>query len=714
MALILKPRASAALLGLLTVATAVSTAVTTERKKEKEKARLAPAEPARREQLKKDREQAVKDAETRPFGLEAALNDLKQFKVAKGLEATLFACEPMLVNPANMDIDHRGRIWLTEGANYRITERMKKPWGLQREGGDRVVILEDTDGDGRADKATVFYQGMDVNAALGICVLGNKVIVTSSPKVFVLTDTNGDDQADNKEVLFTDDSQGDHDHCLHAFVFGPDGRLYFNCGNEVKQLRDKNGQPVVDLAGNEVTANGKPYREGMTFRCNPDGSAVETLGWNFRNPYEVAIDSFGTLWQPDNDDDGNKGVRINYVMEFGNYGYKDEKTGDAWKTPRTGWEDEIPKRHWHQNDPGVVPNLLQTGAGSPTGLLVYEGNLLPKVFHGQMIHCDAGPRAVRAYPVKPDGAGYKAGIVDILTTEETWFRPADVCTAPDGSIYVADWNDAGVGGHNMADRKLERMSGRIYRVAPKGHPAAAGPKFDFAAAKGCVQALQSPNLAARYLAWTALHRMQGAAEPELLQLWKSSDPRMRARALHLLARIKGSGKQYIETALKDKNPDLRITGLRIARERKLDPIPFVEALVNDRSAQVRRECAIALRGDKSPAAARLWAQLAAQHDGRDRWYLEALGIGAAGQEERFFAAWRARVGDQWNTPGGRDIVWRLRTKESPALLAQLILDPKTAPDARLRFFRAFDFLEGPEKDAALVSLIKSVNSSGGN
>ena len=99
----------------------------------------------------------------------------------------------------------------------------------------------------------------------------------------------------------------------------------------------------------------------MVFRCDLDGSNFEVLGHNFRNNYEVAVDSFGTLWQSDNDDDGNRGVRINYVMEYGNYGYVDEMTGAGWQAKRTNMEKEIPLRHWHLNDPGVVPNLLQTG-----------------------------------------------------------------------------------------------------------------------------------------------------------------------------------------------------------------------------------------------------------------------------------------------------------------------------------------------------------------
>src|SRR2546430_450812 len=83
------------------------------------------------------------------------------------------------------------------------------------------------------------------------------------------------------------------------------------------------------------------------------------------------------------------------------------------------------------------------------------------------IPSDAGPRVVRAYTIQTAGAGYKAEIRNMLTTTNTWFRPSDLCVAPDGSVYVADWNDAGVGGHNMADQKVAEMTGRIYRIATK-------------------------------------------------------------------------------------------------------------------------------------------------------------------------------------------------------------------------------------------------------
>src|SRR5438876_8721689 len=191
-------------------------------------------------------------------GPQAARESIKQFTVADGLQAALYASEPMVRNPTDMDIDERGRVWIAEGVNYRSTFQK---WGILQPAGDRIVILEDTTGDGAADKETVFYQDPSINAALGICVLGNKVIVSDSPNVFVLTDTDGDGKADKRELLFTGIGGKDHDHGVHACVFVPDGKLYFNMGNAGKQLNypvDRNVplhgvigvvpmKPVVDL-----------------------------------------------------------------------------------------------------------------------------------------------------------------------------------------------------------------------------------------------------------------------------------------------------------------------------------------------------------------------------------------------------------------------------------------------------------------------------------
>ena len=652
---------------------------------------------------------ATGNPSTKPYGLDAAKELVKTMVTPAGLEASLFAAEPMIQNPTNISIDQRGRVWAVECLNYR-------KYMDTRPEGDRVVILEDTNGDGLADKETTFFQDKRLTNPLGICVLptvsgkGTQVIVSAAPNVWLLTDTDGDGKADKEQILFKVGGVWNYDHQVHAFVFGSDGKFYFNGGNSVTELFWPDGTIVKDMAGNEVTGKGKPYRQGMVFRCDIDlatgkASNVETLGHNFRNNYEVAVDSFGTLWQSDNDDDGNKGVRINYVMEFGNYGFTDEMTGAGWQAKRTNIEEEIPKRHWHLNDPGVVPNLLQTGAGSPTGILVNEGSLLGAQFQNQIIHCDAGPRVVRAYPVENDGAGYKATSVDILTApNEDWYRPSDCAIAPDGSLFVADWFDPGVGGHGMGDNNPATIRGRIYRVAPAGVKLTV-PKVDFSTAAGCAAALQSPNMATQFVAWQNLNAMGAKAAGVLGELFaKNPNPRVRARALQLLAHIQDNGKNAVVMGVQDDDPNIRIVGLRIARELNLDVIPTVKSLVKDPSPQVRRECAIALRHSDSTEAPALWTQLALQHDGHDRWYLEALGIGADRNEAKFFDAWLAAVGSNWNTPAGRDIVWRSRAPRAPALLVKLISDAKTTEADRPRYIRALDFISGPEKDAALLEM----------
>ena len=546
-------------------------------------------------------------------------------------------------------------MWVCEVLNYR------KHNGDRAEG-DRILILEDTDGDAKADKSTVFHQGRDVDSAHGICVLGNKALISCGDDVFWLIDDNGDDKADRKELLFTKIGGAQHDHGIHAFHFGPDGRLYFNFGNAGKQLCDKNGNLITDIHGVKCTnQNNRPYQQGMVFRCELDGSNFEVLAWNFRNNWEVAVDSFGTMWQSDNDDDGNRGVRINYVMEFGNYGYSDEMTGAGWQTPRIGWESDIPQRHWHQNDPGVVPNMLMTGAGSPTGMQVYEGDLLPSIFHGQPLHCDAGPNVVRAYITQPDGAGYKAEIVNILEgSKNRWFRPSDVAVAPDGSLIAADWYDPGVGGHGMGD--ITR--GRLFRVTTKAAEKFQVPSFKLDTVEGAVAALKSPNEEQRYLAWQSLKKLDG--REALTKLFEDAKalPQHRARALWALQSSPGlqpetaskgqNGNESAKSpsvglkpettlaaALTDNDPNIRITALRAARQlwQQKQPEKLREVIAKiafGDSPAFRREVAIAMRFDPKSA---------------NRWNV-------------------------WSSTGGVDRIWRFRDGKTAVELANLLTHPE--------------------------------------
>jgi putative membrane-bound dehydrogenase-like protein len=625
---------------------------------------------------------------------------VKALKVADGLEVTLFASEPNMINPTDIDVDARGRVWVLEAANYRST---MKPWGLIRPEGDRILILEDADGDGKTDSYKVFYQGKDLQAPLGISVLGDKVIVAQSPNVMVFeTDASGDKAKGPPKVVLTGFTGVDHDHGVHGGIFGPDGRFYFNCGNSGfdKIIKDADGKPIVDSTGSEIgkgatrfrgkeRAKGQiGYTDGMAFRCDLDFKNFETLGYNFRNNYELTVDSFGTVWQSDNDDDGNLSVRINYVMEGGNFGFKGPK-GFDWKRDSPAFPNQTKQEaHWHQRWPGIVPNMLHTGGGSPCGITIYEGDLLPEKYRGALLHCDAGPNVVRAYITSPSssaptglmtidkalegatdkGAGYKAIPVEVLKGgDDKWFRPSDVCVAPDGSLFVADWYDPGVGGHNMQDKKegeknpsdWHNFRGRIYHVTPKGNTKYATPKLDLVSVQGQIAGLRSPNFAVRYLAWTKLN--EGAAEQTkaLQEMYaKDPSPQMRARVLWLLARGK-DGKQAVETALKDKDENIRITAFRAARLIKMDVVAVSQSLLGDESMGLLREIALAMNYEPAEKAVPILVKLAERYDGKDRWYLEALGIGAQDKEQPFLDAWQK---DHADAPAEvtKNLVWRMK------------------------------------------------------
>lgn len=610
------------------------------------------------------------------------------------LELTLFASEPMMSNPTNMDIDDRGRVWIAEAYNYRTSLNPRNP---TRAEGDRILIMEDTDGDGVADESKVFYQGNDINAALGIAVLGDKVYVSVSPYVYVFTDADGDDVPEKKEILFEGVGGEQHDHGMHSFTFGPDGKLYFNYGNAGEGLHYADGSPILDPLGRTVNNQTQPYKEGMVFRMNPDGSDVEVLGWNFRNNYEVAADSYGRMWQSDNDDDGNRSTRINYVMDYGNYGFKDEVTGADWRARRINMEDSVYQQHWHLNDPGVVPNLLQTYAGSPTGILVYEGKLLPEEYQNQVIHSDAGPNIVRAYPAVPSGAGFEAKIINLLdgNSRDNWFRPSDVTVAPDGSLFISDWYDPGVGGHAMGD--LDK--GRIYRLAPKDVDYNVS-KPDYTSISSLINLLQSPNRATHFKAFMALVEKGEEAKDALETLYAEGESRMRARAFWVLTKLP-NGNDYIKTAATDSDENIRVAAIRAYRNNKMSDVSFLLEMAGDESAQVRREVALAIRYKSNPE---VWLKLANGYESGDRWYLEALGIAAEGFWDDYLPKYLESVGSGWmESQEAKDIVWRSRATNTAELLGKIII---TQPGRNNQpYYRALDFQSPSAKNETLKSLL---------
>ncbi|MBI4600412.1 MAG: HEAT repeat domain-containing protein [Planctomycetes bacterium] len=622
---------------------------------------------------------------------------LASMRPAEGLQVSLFAAEPMLQNPTCIDVDPYGRVWVCEGVNHR--GKANPPF---RKTGDRIVRLEDSDGDGRADRSIVFYEGLDLEAPLGICYLGGRVLVSQSPEIFSI-EVRPDGTAGERKGFLAGFGGVNHDHGVHSVVLGPDGLLYGAFGN--------GGAHVTDRSGRTIRSDGRPFFGGMVFRTDLDASGSEVLAHNFRNNYECALDSFGNIWQSDNDDDGNQWVRFTYVMQGGNYGYLGP-TGRHW--------DQEGKSHFHMEDPGVVPTLLRTGAGSPTGLCVYEGALLPERYRGMPIHADAGPRVVQCFQVRPLGAGWhvEGAPLDeggrqtietlsrivrpevLLTSADSFFRPSDVAVAPDGSLLVADWYDPGVGGHGMGDTSR----GRIWRLEPREHEGYAAPAFDLSSDGGLAAALASPCLASRSLAALELLERDRASLPLLLELERSKDPVLRARALWLLARTEG-GRERVEAALLDPEARFRVLavrGLKLAAPREL--VRLVRPLLGDPDPQVRREVLVALRDVGGEEALHAIVTLAGQHDGRDRWLLEAIAIASRGREGAVFL----RLAEGWKgawTPAAGAIAWALHPPEAARLLEERLRGGGLSMEALWDMVRTLAAIEDAAAGRALLGVL---------
>jgi len=616
----------------------------------------------------------------------------KSFKVSPGLSFTLWASEPECLNPTCMDVDHRGRVWTCESINYRQKLRGQKV--MRRPEGDRIMILEDKKGTGTCDSATVFYQSPEIHAPLGVAVYpypdgkGVKVYVCQSPDILVFEDKNDDGKADGPPTKLLTGFRGlDHDHGVHGILVGPDHRLYFTVGDAgVQNLQSSDGK------GPKFTSNGTDIRAATVWRCDLDGKNLELIAHNFRNNYEPCVDSFGNVFLSDNDDDGNQQTRICYVMQGGNYGYH--------RNPKTS--------HWNEEHPGIVVKILRTYFGSPTGICMYEGSLLPKEYQGDLLHTDAGPRHVRAYHLTPHGAAFSAKQENIVESSDNWFRPSDVAVAPDGAVLVCDWYDPGVGGHGVGDF----TRGRIYRLAPDGSKPSV-PKIDLNSDEGIRAALASPNLAVRAMAMAKIDRLELSQLIEVLTPAASQkeNPVLRARALWQMG--KRNHLRFVNAAFSDPDPRFRVLAMRILHDtQKLDPTKYdatwQKQIVNDKSAQVRREALLMLQDAEPAKAIPLFYALAQQYDGKDRFYLAAIGIAAGNTDMKRREAMLAGFGKHfphWDASLA-SLIWELRPAGTVEMLTPKLADAKLPSEQRVQIVDILADTKDAKVGALLLAVLK--------
>ncbi len=679
-----------------------------------------------------------------PPAPESKARDLSDaFEAPPGLAVTLFAESPAVRNPTAMDVDARGRVWATEAVNYRQW-RGRNP-GLHDDKGDRVVILEDTDGDGIADTSKVFVQDTDLVAPLGIAVLQDakdpkvtRVYVSCSPTIYCYTDLDGDDVPDKKEIFLTGFGGHDHDHGVHSLVVGPDGRFYIAVGNAGPHVvTDKGGWTLrsgsIYAGGGENEADnhpalksedGKVWVGGLILRCDPDGRNLTVMAHNFRNEYEVALDSYGNMFTEDNDDDGNQCCRTAWVMEGGNYGYFSADGSREWQADRRPGQD-VWTAHWHQDDPGVCPAGCRNGAGGPTGVCVYEGDLLGPEWMGRVLNADAGANCVYAHTPVPDGGGYtmkpgmflKSKAKSPDDQDARWFRPSDVCVATDGSVFVSDWWDPGVGGHLAGDTKAY---GRILRVAPKGR-GLARPKIDVSNTKGAIAALRNPAVHVRALGREALIGFDQDAVASLERVYDSDDDRMRARDVWVSGEVLGvRSDALLSKARRSDSPELRIAGFRAT-----SLTPSWGRYMDDDPDTLKSASSLLVRAEWFRAWARWLPRLPSKLDlghsrharppmlpdvidVKDRWSLESVG--------RLQEEWTAQTGDPVDPSSGHPgretefteqsaaMAWRLHQITFLPSLAARSRSSEISPDQRRRAVEAIGFMKEKEAGEAMLDL----------
>jgi putative membrane-bound dehydrogenase-like protein len=630
---------------------------------------------------------------------------LELFALPDGLEVTVWAESPLLRNPTNIDIDRDGRIWVAEGVRYR-SHHARQPEG------DRIVVLEDTDGDGKADSQHTFVQEPGLIAPLGVAVIGNKVVVSQPPDLIVYTDVDRDRRfdpaVDTREVLLTGFQGVNHDHSLHSVTVGPDGKWVFNAGNTGAMFTDRSGRtfrifgayrdgPVGPFKNphdpaawaGRASDDGHVYVGGFTVRMNPDGTRAEVIGHNYRNSYEQAVTSFGDVFQNDNDDP--PACRVSWVMEYANFGFSSNDGQRAWQADRRPGQSTAVAQ-WRQDDPGITPAGDVYGGGSPTGNVFYEHGALGAAWVGTFFAADAGRNEVFSYQPTRAGAGFELPRRIFLTSNRdqnyagsdflggsksvtgalaTLFRPSDVAIGPDGAIYISDWIDARVGGHQDLD---DSTAGAIYRIAPQGF-VSRPPAFDEGTVEGLITALRSPAVNVRAIGFEGLRAKGAAAVDAVAALLADGNPYIRARALFLLYQLGAEGVTRAGTPESQPDPDRKIAAYRALRRSGRDFLSAAARLARDADAGVRREVALSLRDVPADQSIPILIELARSYDGHDRAYLEGWGTGATGKEALLYAPLQKAL-----APAADPLKW-------PAAFARLawrLHVPAAVPDLRAR------------------------------
>ncbi|MEO6681479.1 MAG: PVC-type heme-binding CxxCH protein [Ginsengibacter sp.] len=450
----------------------------------------------------------------------------KSFKLPDGFEITLFASEPDIYKPINMQFDERGRLWVTNTVEYPMPAR-------DRPGRDRITILEDTDGDGKADKFTNFIDTL--NIPIGITLIHGGAIAYSIPNVYKFLDNNNDDKADQAIKLLGPFGFEDTHGMVNNLVIGYDGWVqachgYANTSN------------VAGSDGDSIHMN-----SGNTFSFPQDGSHVKHVTYGRVNPFGLAYDEWGYLYSLDCET-----KPIVQLIPGAQY------LGQGVKEPSIGW----------------APTTMSYdfGATANSGLVYYIGTQFPPAYQHNFYSGNVVTSRINRNTVKFNGSSPESKReADFLISDDPWFRPVDIKMGPDGSMYVADFYNRIIGHYEVpkTDARRDRTSGRIWKITYTGNKKQkknVSRNWSKEPLDTLIQSLNNPQLSIRMMiANLIVDKYAGEAIQPLIKQMTSSNIESNSfvQGLWILERLQALPENLLEKGLSSDDPMIQVHGLRI-------------------------------------------------------------------------------------------------------------------------------------------------------
>ena len=545
---------------------------------------------------------------------------LRAIEVPPDYKVELAAAEPLVQDPVAIAWGADGRLWVVEMGDY--------PLGADGKGAPdgRVKFLDDTDGDGRYDKATVFLDGLLHPTA--VMPWRDGALVAAAPDILFAKDADGDGKADERTVLYTGFGRGNQQHLVNGLRWGLDNWVY---GANGDGGAGANG--VVTSAKTKATLDIR----GRDFRISPDDGGIDAL----TGPTQFGLnrDDWGNWFGSNNAQPMYHFVLDDrYVRRNPHYAVPDPRVHvvPSWNVPLFGIATPVTIR----NPP--VPADAPDSFASACSAVVYRDELLGPESAATALVCDPVTNLVHREILSPDGvtftarraAGEETG--EFFRSADNWCRPSMAQTGPDGAVYVVDMYRHVIEHPQWIEKSLlDKMDvragadmGRIYRVYPKKASLRKTPRLDRLDTAGLVAALDHPNGWQRDTAQRLLvHKADEAAAPMLRKL--AADSKRPAARLHALCTLDGLGlldAATVRAALADAHPGVRRNAVRLC-EPLLKGTPTIgdalAALAGDADAPVRLQLACTLGEWADPRAAEALAKLALG-DRDDRYITAAV------------------------------------------------------------------------------------------